>query len=232
MYNASAKTDNGRLLYDNLMAGPVIQPNVVEKIISFRLHPFVMACEITKMYRQIKIHQEDWPYQMFLWRPDESSPIQELCLTTVTFGEASAPFTAIRTLKQIALDFIEQFPIACSILEGVLHRQTENLGYTVTAISNLTEATKQVRAEVTLDLSQQMAIHLDLLELMQESDQLASRIDTVLCAIQGSTISPTSKTDIESLLSSEHLITNASLYVPQDLRIPTVLSLEELFENP
>lgn len=88
---------------------------------------------------------------------------------------------------------------------------------------------------MTLDLTQQMAIHLDLLELMQESDQLASRIDTVLCAIQGSTISPTSKTDIESLLSSEHLhhlITNASLYVPQDLRIPPVLSLEELFQNP
>lgn len=53
MYNASAKTDNGRSLNNNLMAGPVIQPDVVEKIILFRLHPFVMACEITKMYRAV-----------------------------------------------------------------------------------------------------------------------------------------------------------------------------------
>lgn len=117
VYNASAKTDNGRSLNDNLMIGPVIQPDVVEKISSFRLHPFVMACDITKMYRQIKIHEDDWPYQRFLWRPDEASPVKEFCLTTVTFGEASAPFTAIRTLKQIAIDCIDQYPIACSILE-------------------------------------------------------------------------------------------------------------------
>ena len=37
-------------------------------------------------------------------------------MTTVTFGQASAPFTAVRTLKQLAVDEKKIFPVASSIV--------------------------------------------------------------------------------------------------------------------
>lgn len=58
------------------------------------------------MYRMI--NQNDWPYQRFVWREDESQPLQEFSLTTVTFEEASAPFTAVNAAV-IADDNLQDF---------------------------------------------------------------------------------------------------------------------------
>lgn len=56
------------------------------------------------MYRQIKMEERDWPYQRFIWREYEADEQREFELTTVTFGEASAPFSAIKTIKKLAND--------------------------------------------------------------------------------------------------------------------------------
>ena len=50
-----------------------------------------------------------------MWRESPSEPIRDYCLNTVTFGTASAPFTAIRTIKELATNKKEEFPIGCSI---------------------------------------------------------------------------------------------------------------------
>lgn len=97
VYNASSKSANGFSLNDNLLVGPVIQRDVVKKITRFRLNGIVFVCDVQKMYRQIKINKKDWDFQRFVWRENEEEQLQDYCLTTVTFGEASAPFTAIRT---------------------------------------------------------------------------------------------------------------------------------------
>lgn len=44
--------------------------------------------------------------------------MKDYCLTTVAFGEASAPFTAIRTLKQIAIDNELRHPTASEIINN------------------------------------------------------------------------------------------------------------------
>jgi len=51
------------------------------------------------MYRCIDMHEEDAQYQRIFWR-DEKGLIKEYFLTTVTFGTASAPFTAIRVIQR------------------------------------------------------------------------------------------------------------------------------------
>lgn len=116
VFNASSKSSNGLSLNDTLMIGPVIQPDAVDKITRFRMHKYVFVCDVEKMYRQIKMHSDDWKYQRFVWRENESEALRDYCLTTVTFGQASAPFTAIRTLKQIAIDNELKYPIAAKIL--------------------------------------------------------------------------------------------------------------------
>lgn len=116
VFNASSKTANHLSLNDNLMVGPVIQRDLVTKILRFRLHPYVFICDIEKMYRQIKIHRDDWELQRFVWREREDEPIRDCCLTTVTFGQASAPFTATRALQMLAEDVRNEFPVAAQIL--------------------------------------------------------------------------------------------------------------------
>lgn len=116
VFNASSKSSNGKSLNDNLMVGPVIQRDLCAKLLRFRSEEWVVICDIEKMYRQIKIHSNDQPLQMFVWRATEEEPLQWFYLTTVTFGQASAPFTATRTLKQLAMDCRSEFPLAANII--------------------------------------------------------------------------------------------------------------------
>lgn len=96
------------------MVGPTIQNDIVEKIILFRIHKFVFTCDIVKMYRQINISPDDFRFQMFLWRIN--GKVRECALSTVTFGTASAPFTAIRTLFQLSEDMKNEYPVGASII--------------------------------------------------------------------------------------------------------------------
>lgn len=116
VFNASSKTSNNKSLNDNLLVGPVLQRDVIEKILRFRMGKYVFVCDISKMYRQIMVNQADWDYQRIIWRPTEFEELKEYWLTTVTFGESSAPFTAIRTLTQLAKDSQMTHPIASACL--------------------------------------------------------------------------------------------------------------------
>ncbi|XP_029671495.1 uncharacterized protein LOC115240471 [Formica exsecta] len=68
------------------------------------------------MYRQIKVHPEDWDFQRVLWinKFNNLLPYQ---LTTVTYGLACAPFRALRTLKQLVEDEGNKFPLVTPVLE-------------------------------------------------------------------------------------------------------------------
>lgn len=116
VFNASSKSSNGVSLNDTLLIGPTIQYDVIDKINRFRIRKYAFICDVTKMYRQIKMSEDDWQYQRFVWRDNEDDPIQEFSLSTVVFGEASAPFSAIRTVQQIATDYQESYPLAAEIL--------------------------------------------------------------------------------------------------------------------
>ncbi|XP_071652949.1 uncharacterized protein [Temnothorax longispinosus] len=72
------------------------------------------------MYRQILIDLRDVDYQKILWRPNANSLIEEYIMLTVTYGTASAPFLALRSVQQAAKDESAKFPLAVS----VIHRRT------------------------------------------------------------------------------------------------------------
>lgn len=64
------------------------------------------------MYRQIRMDVKDSEYQRIVWRENESDPIRDYKLTTVTFGTTSAPFSAINTIWRVADDEASEFPKA------------------------------------------------------------------------------------------------------------------------
>ncbi|XP_011879618.1 PREDICTED: uncharacterized protein LOC105568508, partial [Vollenhovia emeryi] len=68
------------------------------------------------MYRQIKVHPDDWKYQRILWiNPDNNLVTYEL--TTVTYGLVCSPFLSLRTLQQLIEDEGEKFPLAVPSLK-------------------------------------------------------------------------------------------------------------------
>jgi hypothetical protein len=114
VFDASAKTTTGISLNDTLMVGPTIQNTIFEQVLRFRTHAYVITADIEKMYRQILVHPDDRKFQRVLWYYE--GKLRTFELNTVTFGTASAPFLAIRTLHQLARDEAHEFPRASKLL--------------------------------------------------------------------------------------------------------------------
>ena len=97
VFNASPKGRNGLSLNVLLLAGPKLQSEIAICMTNCRFHTFVFTADIIKMFRQILIHQH------LLWQESRDTPVVDLQAVIVTYGTASAPFLAARTLLQLAL---------------------------------------------------------------------------------------------------------------------------------
>lgn len=73
------------------------------------------------MYQRIQVDQQDINYQRILWSADPSESTREYQLLTVTFGTASAPFLALRVLKQLVSDEGSGFPLTVPILTDQIY---------------------------------------------------------------------------------------------------------------
>eukprot|EP00102_Acyrthosiphon_pisum_P024198 XP_016661408.1 PREDICTED: uncharacterized protein LOC107884242 [Acyrthosiphon pisum] len=102
VFDASCKTESGNSLNDLLLKGPVLQDELLYILARFRTYNYVLSADITKMYRQIKVANEDCNYQRILWRADPKMPIQVYRLTTLTYGTVPAAFIATACLKKLA----------------------------------------------------------------------------------------------------------------------------------
>ncbi|XP_055922669.1 uncharacterized protein LOC129953448 [Eupeodes corollae] len=102
VFDGSAKSTNGKSLNDILTTGPVLQADLVSIILNWRTHKYVFIADIQKMYRCIDIHPDDTHYQYVLWQDNDNLGIQTYALQTVTFGLASSPYQAIKTIHMVA----------------------------------------------------------------------------------------------------------------------------------
>ncbi|XP_071057593.1 uncharacterized protein [Onthophagus taurus] len=116
VFNGSQKTSSGISLNECLHTGPKLQTELVDVLLRWRRHPVVFACDLEKMYRQIKVHPDDWRYQQIVWRENCTDPIQTYQLTTVTYGLSCAPYLAIRCLRQLADEHLSSQPLRASVI--------------------------------------------------------------------------------------------------------------------
>jgi len=112
VFDASAKTSSGVSLNDCLMVGPRIQDSLIDILTNFRIFPFALNADLEKMFRQIQVTHDDTNLQRIVWREAPNLPIQDYRLLTVTYGTASAPYLATKTLQQLALDSEVTYPLA------------------------------------------------------------------------------------------------------------------------
>ena len=68
------------------------------------------------MYRQSLIHKSDRDYQRILWTSISDSEPVAYRLNTVTYGTASAPYLALRVIRQLVEDEGSSFPLASDVL--------------------------------------------------------------------------------------------------------------------
>ncbi|XP_067622000.1 uncharacterized protein [Eurosta solidaginis] len=91
VFDASCRTSTQKSINDLQMVGPTIQSELVILLLRFRLHRFALTADIVKMYRQ---------------------------LNTVTYGMASAPYLAIRSLNYLADLYQSNFVIGSNIVKS------------------------------------------------------------------------------------------------------------------
>ncbi|GFX01569.1 uncharacterized protein TNCV_3970721 [Trichonephila clavipes] len=68
------------------------------------------------MFRQILIDPAQRDLLRIMWKTGANEEPVIYRLKTVTYGTASAPFLAIRTLKQLAMDESSRFPLASKVV--------------------------------------------------------------------------------------------------------------------
>ncbi|XP_072400345.1 uncharacterized protein [Diabrotica undecimpunctata] len=102
VFDFSAKTTSALSLNDITLRGPKVQPELFEILTRFRTHKFAFTADITKMYRQVKLNPSFHFLQNALWRETPQDQFSCIELTTVSFGQKSAPYLACRVLKDIA----------------------------------------------------------------------------------------------------------------------------------
>ncbi|XP_023248115.1 uncharacterized protein LOC111643952 [Copidosoma floridanum] len=121
VFNASQKSRNGIALNDLLLPGPKLQTDIAIVLTLWRQFRYVFTTDVIQMFRQILVHPKDADWQRILWRKDSNQPSKDYRCTTVTYGTASAPFLALRVMKQLAIDGAADYPDAAAILQHTLY---------------------------------------------------------------------------------------------------------------
>lgn len=112
--DASCKTSTNISLNNILRVGPTIQQDLFAIVARFR-HQHALTADITKMYRQVKLRDDQRDLQRILWRSESNQPIKIYRLNTATYGLATAPFLAIRCLHELAYKHAQELPIISDI---------------------------------------------------------------------------------------------------------------------
>ena len=112
VFDASAKTSNHISLNETLAVGPTLHPTIDKILIRFRQYPVALSGDISKMYREVLLDEADQPLHKYIWRETPTDEWKEYQMTRVTFGVASSPYLAVKTLQQAGVDHGEGHPEA------------------------------------------------------------------------------------------------------------------------
>ncbi|XP_014356362.2 uncharacterized protein LOC106709163 [Papilio machaon] len=121
VFDASCKGVNDVSLNDNLLVGPKLQQDLQHLLLRWRIHRIAIIADLIKMYRQVRVHEEDVNYQRILWRPNRTESIEHYQLLTLTFGTDCAPYLAVKALHQLAEDEKLLYPIGAEITKNDLY---------------------------------------------------------------------------------------------------------------
>ncbi|XP_043063532.1 uncharacterized protein LOC122319803 [Drosophila ficusphila] len=116
VFDASCKTSSQVSFNDILLCGPTIQDDLFMLLLRFRLSRYALTADIAKMYRQVNVDISDRKFQYILWRDFPGDQLRTYQLYTITYGTASAPYLAVRSLHHLADLHGAEFPIGAAVI--------------------------------------------------------------------------------------------------------------------
>jgi len=93
-----------------------LQDDLFSILTRFRTFQYAMTADITKMYRQVFIHESQRSLQRIFWRESPQEDLKTFELLTLTYDTAPASFLAIRPIHKLAADESELYPIGSKIV--------------------------------------------------------------------------------------------------------------------
>lgn len=121
VFNGAQVTSSGKSLNSLMEKGPNLQKDIQDLILKWRTYQYVFTADIEKIFRCIWLDEEQQNLQKIIWRTSADHMLQEYALCTVTYGTKCAPWLAMRTLKQLAIDERHNYPESANILENELY---------------------------------------------------------------------------------------------------------------
>lgn len=118
VFDGSMKTNNKTSLNDLLINGPVVQRELVDVLLLFRVNEYFFITDIKNMFRNILLHSDYRSLQNILWRDSPKDDVKCIQLNTVTYGLKSSSYLATRCLKLLADQYKNELPVAAFIINN------------------------------------------------------------------------------------------------------------------
>ena len=136
-YTGKNNDTKGLSLNDTLLPGPSLTTPLLDILLRFRAHNFVVVADIEKAFLHINLAPEHQNYVRFLWFEDvnnidlehfENNRLVEYKICTVLFGLTSSPFLLTGTLIKHILKYEKESPLFTTDLQDSLHVDDLNGG--------------------------------------------------------------------------------------------------------
>ncbi|KFD66953.1 hypothetical protein M514_20819 [Trichuris suis] len=110
----------GQSLNDHLEPGPALQTDLIGILLRFRRYRFVLQADISKMFMQIGLHEDDRDVTRYLWRNMNTDiPPGIFRFKRLTFGLRSSPFVAVMVVQRHARLRVQTYKRAAEVLSSM-----------------------------------------------------------------------------------------------------------------
>lgn len=80
------------------------------------MHKIAFSADIENMYLHVELNENGWDFQRIIRRKNQTEPLRDYHLTTVTFGINCSPFLAVAAMQHHAKKERRKFPAASKIV--------------------------------------------------------------------------------------------------------------------
>ena len=116
VFDASAKSSSGVSLNATVLVGPTVHPPLIDVLLRFRLHRIALTTDVSCT------EPLSWPSLTKICiasfgDPKVEDTLKDYRMTRVTFGVLSSSFASNMVVKQNAIDFGNEYPLAAEAVE-------------------------------------------------------------------------------------------------------------------
>ena len=120
VFDAAAKSD-GKSFNDAVRAGPKLQRELTDVLTRFRRAPIALSGDISEMFLQVGLSEEDRQYHRFLWRDLDSRDPDHYEFQRLPFGNRASPFCAQHVVHTHAKTHAKDYPQAAETIDNSMY---------------------------------------------------------------------------------------------------------------